>query len=292
MRYYKFFVNPDTLVDIDDAGVYKEIKLPKNGGIIADPKWTKPKKLGAEDRSGLYFADAMNAWYYMTYGDYVAEVFPIPGEPMLRCMDTDSVDNAFGWYAPRIRIGPIHEVNFKFLTKLVSEGTNLATMDYDYTWDVFNRAIKNMANHKWADRLCQAILVGMTKFDRDEFDEMWDIYYNAVQMFSGADAWERLYPIIADEKFDISYGGSGFGLERLLKQAAESNPMTDSLGRCIHMYLLRLRKEHPVVHSACVDFPQFDEFVRSGTDPDGFTHLIPRYYGHYDNWRVNRRSNT
>lgn len=290
MRYYKFFINPDTLEDIDDAGVYKEVKLPKAGGIIADPKWTKPKSLGVEDRSGLYFTDAINAWYYMTYGDYVAEVFPIPGEPMLRCIDHGSDGDAFGWYSPRIRIGPIQKVNFKFLHQLVSEGTNLSIMGYDYTWDVFQRAIKGIAGHKWADRLCQAILVGMTHFDHVVFDDLWDTYYNTLQMLPDIDIWEHLYPIIADEKFDVSYGGSGFGLLVLLRRAMESNPMTDSLGRCIHMYLLRVRKEHPVVYSACPDFPLFDQFVRSATDPDGFTHLIPRYYGQYDNWRVSRRS--
>lgn len=293
MRYFKFFQNPDYVEDIDEAGVYDKLMLPKNGGVIEDPKCRKPPKLGTMDRSGLYFTDIPNAWYYMTYGDYVAEVFPINGVPMKRCHDRDVNTLACGWYAPKIHIGPIKPASLKFLYELIKSGTDLSTVDYHNTYDMFELMMKiimeNQKPKKWPIRICQAILVGVSNLNRDVFNELWDEFFDTLRSIMGQDIYEHMYPIIADKDFDLSARGNGFGLLVDLRIAMENQPMTDDLGKCIHMYLLRLRNEHPAVYATCPDFPTFEEFVQSNVDPDGFTHLHPRYYGPYDQWRVNRR---
>ena len=294
MRYFKFFQNPDYLEDIDEAGVYDKLMLPKDGGIIEDPKCQKPPKLGTMDRSGPYFADAANAWYYMTYGDYVAEVFPIEGVKLKRCHDRECDDTlACGWYAPKIRIGPIQEVTPKFYYELIKAGANLATLSYDNTIGVFDlmleEIMENQKPKKWPIKVCQAILVGLSQLDRDIFNELWDDFFGTLQSFLGEGIYEHMYPIIADKDFDLSMRGNGFGLLVEFKNVMANMSMTDDLGKCIHMYLLRLRNEHPVVYATCPDFPTFEPFVRSNVDPDGFTHLHAIYYGPYDEWRVKRR---
>lgn len=298
MGYYKFLLNPDYLEDIDDAGVYDKIPLPKKGGIIEDPKRKKPTTLGTMDRSGLYFTDSADAWYYLTYGKYVAEVFPINGVPLRRCFDKDGEDTcAHGWYAPKIRIGPIHEVDAKFYYRLIVEGARLDTLEYNNTCEVFSQMLNDITKDitkkrkpkKWPIRVCQIMIAKLSQLDLDVFNEFWDTFFKLLELGDGIDIYWYMYPIIANDAFDLSANGTGFSLLTAFKNLKKSGPITENADRCIRMYLLRLRKEYPAVYATCPGFPEYDKIVLSGTDPDGFTHLLPRYHGCYDNWRVNTR---
>lgn len=129
--------------------------------------------------------------------------------------------------------------------------------------------------------------------DGQKFDEFFEKFCNEAEQ-----PYHEWYLALKDQHLDMS---RMLGKTHILKHAYEDrdyyrayeDPFYRHLDECIHQYMLRLRKEVIVIYAITYhQFPElFDELVESGEDSDGFTHLLPKYHGPYDEWLFQRQLN-
>lgn len=118
-------------------------------------------------------------------------------------------------------------------------------------------------------------------------------YYNYLDGF-----YQAIYDALHDKEFDISapFGSDAnyYNLINILRDATHCDYCPRIVWDCAYLYLQRLRREHIVVFSAVrQEFdPDMIEDVISGTDLSGFTVMMPKYHGRYDEFQYRRHHNT
>lgn len=288
MRFYKFFQEPDCIVaeDVSDEDSWLSpyrIPIPTNGGLIVDPKESFFHRTKKEyEGYGLYFCDQSSVLYYFTYGDYVAEVFPIRSEKI----KTSSDEGAMCYYAPRIMIGPVKKVTRRFLLKQVKAGCPLVFYDREY-----DRYVMPLVNRTYA-KLHE---YGKGKPILDELiEEVLIRYY----MEFPADCIEQILSHLSGKEFDYVL----FKLvSKIMSHHTDLSQQDFRLINVIHRYyisvkrgkykldlalipvewlLFRLYKQYPHVFAITVgSFPEFKNLEAGWKEhgfraPNGFLYIV------------------
>lgn len=282
-RYFKFLSNPDYFGDPNEEELY--IPISRNGGIVEDPRKAEFYKIGEDgDRSGIYFTDIENSLYYRTYGDYYVEIFPISGIPVKPCKDEDGR----GYYTTKVRYGPVKKNNLKFTCWLIEHGADISKIGYQIAYEV-QYLLDSYKDEKWIRKLFQLTMIRLSKMNLNLYAEVWTKACDIL----GDQIYSDLYALLKNDQFDIFANGiSGVSLCEILKNRYREGPYVDYLGECIHMYLVRMRSESPAVHAMISHFfPEFESYIDSAIDPEGFTFLKPKYHGPYDDFLTVKRNN-
>lgn len=280
-RYFKFLCYPDYFGDPNEDDL--SIPISRKGGIVEDPRKAMFYKIGEDgDRSGIYFTDIENALYYRTHGDYYVEIFPIPGIPVKPCKDEDGR----GYYTTKVRYGPVKTNSLKFTCWLIENGADISKINYSIVSVAQHILVMHMDN-KWTRKLFQLIMVRLSNMNLELYGKAWNDAHSTL----GDQIYSDLYEMLKDDQFDIFANGlSDVSLCEILKNRYREGGYVDYLGECIHMYLVRMRTESPAAYAMISHFfPEFESYIESAIDPEGFTFLKPKYHGSYDDFLAKKR---